>query len=85
METWSPSNRSPLPVPLYLQSGLPHLCVCPVLALGQCDQNCVDIGPHVTSCGVSPTEVEVVFGALYSLAVRTWVHGLTPPGSGSLI
>ena len=32
-----------------------------------------------TGCGVSPMEMEVVFWALFSPAMRTWAGGLAPP------
>lgn len=78
-------NRGPLPIPVHVQSGLPHLNVYPLLALGQCDQNCVGIGPRVPGCGVSPMEMEVVFWAPFSPTVRTWAGGLAPARLSVLI
>ena len=73
-----PGSRGPWPVPTQPQSGLlglPRPGVCLVLALGQCNQNCVDTGLQVPGCGVSPVETEAVLWALYLLAVGTQASG----------
>lgn len=52
----------------------PHLCrprVCLVLALGQGDQDCVDTGYRSLAVGSAQLEIEVVFWALYLLAMST--------------